>query len=109
MDAFYSDSKFETRMETAKSRRRAYGVERAKKLEQRRAQIDAAETLADLRYAPGHWHELSEDLAGHLAASLDGPYRLIFVPVSFRTLADGSLDWSSVTAIVLEGILNYHD
>ena len=109
MDVYFSDSKFEARMKTSQTRRRAFGPERNKKLEQRRAQIDAADTLVDLRNAPGHWHALTGDLAGHFATSLDGPYRLIFAPLEFDTLDDGSMDWSSVTAIVLEGIQNYHD
>lgn len=108
MDVFYSDSKFETQMQTTTSRRRAFGPIRAKRLEVRRAQIDAATNLADLRHAPGNWHELTGDWAGHLAVSLDGPYRLILAPVDPATTADGSLDWDAVTEIVLVGIVDYH-
>ena len=108
MDVFFNDSKFESQMSTSKARRKAFGPERAKKLEIRRAQIDAAGTLADLRHLPGHWHELTGDWAGHLAVSLDGPYRLILAPTTTPELPDGSLDWGAVTAVVLVGVVDYH-
>lgn len=108
MDVFFSDSKFEAQMRTSSSRRRAFGPVRAKRLEVRRAQLDAATTLMDLRNAPGNWHELTGDWAGHLAVSLDGPYRLILAPAHPVTTADGSLDWDAVTEIVLVGIVDYH-
>lgn len=108
MDVFYCDPKFAAQMESAKSRRRAFGAERAKKLEARRAQLDAADTLADLRRVPGNWHELTGDWKGHLAVSLDGPYRLIFAPAEADYLTDRSLDWSTVSGVVLVGIVDYH-
>lgn len=108
MDIFFSDAKFASLMESAKSRRRAFGAERAKKLETRRAQLDAADTLADLRHAPGSWHELTGDWKGYVAVSLDGPYRLILAPTEPQYLPDGSLDWDSVTSVALVGVVDYH-
>lgn len=108
MDVFYGDSKFEAHMSTAKSRRKTFGAERSKKLETRRAQIDAASSLSDLRNAPGNWHELTGDWSGHLAVSLDGPYRLILAPIDPEVTEAGSLDWTSVSAVVLIGVVDYH-
>lgn len=108
MDIFYCDPKFAAQMESAKSRRRTFGTERAKKLEVRRAQLDAAGTLADLQFVPGNWHGLTGDWKGHIAASLDGPYRLILAPTEAEYLTDGSLDWGSVTSVTLVGIVDYH-
>lgn len=73
-------------------------------------QLQAADTLADMRLLPGRCHELRGDRAGELAVSLDGPYRLIFQPANdpIPTLPDGGLDWSQVTAICIIEVVNYH-
>ena len=89
---------------------RAFGKERAKILGRRlKAMRDIAETLDDLRNMPGRTHELSGDLEGHLAISLDGPYRLIFAPTTWPAHDAGGLDWTKVDSVVVVGIENYHD
>lgn len=39
-----------------------------------------ADTLEDVRYLPGHYHELTESRKEQWACDLDQPYRLIFEP-----------------------------
>ena len=89
---------------------KAWGPERASRLRRRLADLDAAESLADMRALPGRTHELREDRAGQLAIDLDGPFRLIFEvadePVPRR--ADGGLEWSGVRSIRIVSIEDYH-
>ncbi|HPH64047.1 MAG TPA: type II toxin-antitoxin system RelE/ParE family toxin [Paludibacteraceae bacterium] len=51
---------------------------RAKLYKLRLDQLLAAETLEDVRYMPGPYHELTNDRKGQWACDLDQPYRLIF-------------------------------
>ena len=63
-----------------------------------------------MRLLPGRCHELTGDRAGQLALDLDHPYRLIFMPFHdpIPTKADGGLDWTAVTAVVIVGVEDYH-
>ena len=81
-----------------------------KVLTSRLIQIAEADNLEELRHRPGHWHELTGDRWGQLAASLDGLNRLIFEPNDDPrpTKDDGGLDWSAVTEIVIVEIADYH-
>jgi plasmid maintenance system killer protein len=55
-------------------------LERAMRLDRRLQQLRAAESLDDLRHAPGRCHELIADRVGSLSLDLDHPYRVIFRP-----------------------------
>jgi len=89
---------------------KAWGPERAKRLRRRLADLNAAETLADMRGLPGRTHELREDRAGELAIDLDGPFRLIFEvadePVPRRP--EGGLEWTAVRSIRVLRVEDYH-
>ncbi len=82
----------------------------AKKLRQRLADLEAASALEEMRNLPGRCHELTGNLAGHLAVDLKHPYRLIFRPdhAPTPTKADGGLDWSQVTNILITDVRDYH-
>ena len=83
----------------------------ADKIQQRFAELQAAETLADMRALPGaRCHELKGNLAGQLAVDLVHPDRLVFSPDHDPRpeLPDGGLDWHQVTKIVVIGIGDYH-
>lgn len=90
---------------------RAFGAERAKRLQRRLDDLAAAPTLADMRGLPGRCHELREDRAGQLSLDLDGPYRLIFrpshEPVPVKT--DGGLDWGGVTVVCILEVTDTHE
>lgn len=88
-----------------------YGKRMAEKIQQRMAELQAAESLADMREMPGaRCHELTGNLAGLLAVDLVHPDRLVFSPdhETRPELPDGGLDWQNVTKIVIEGIGDYH-
>lgn len=80
-------------------------------LRRRLAMLRGAATLADLRDAPGHCHELSGDRAGRLALRLTGNMRLVFIPdhEPVPTNDDGGLTWEAVTKVSIEEVVDYHD
>jgi proteic killer suppression protein len=89
--------------------RKKHGAVRAKKILQRLKGLEAAETLAVMRSAPGRCHELRGDRAGQLSLDLDHPYRLLFRPAGHPGPGPGGgLDWSAVRAVVVIGIEDTH-
>lgn len=90
--------------------RAKWGLQMAKKLKSRLADLEACEALADMRSLPGWCHELTQDRKGQLAVDLVHPKRLIFVPghnpVPLRS--DGGLDWKQVTSVRVLQIVDYH-
>lgn len=89
---------------------RTWGSARATKIRLQLDALAAAETLEDLRYAPGRLHELTGDRKGQLAFDLDGPYRLIFEPAEepVPRKDDGGLDWSCIEAVTVLDVEDYH-
>lgn len=89
---------------------RKYGAVRAKKLQLRLKTLRSAGTLADMRSLPGRCHELLGGRGGQLSLDLDHPYRLLFRPVDdLPPGPGGGLDWSTVSAVVVVGIVDTHD
>jgi plasmid maintenance system killer protein len=105
----YSDPKFARQCADEKSRRRAFGAERAKVLALRLQHLTTVNTLADMSQLGGRTHELTGNWKNHFAVALDGPYRLIFAPESWPERESGGLDWDHVDSVVIIGIINYHD
>jgi len=70
----------------------------------------SANTLEDLRHAPGRFHELTGDRKGQWACDLDHPYRLVFEPHEqpIPTNAHGGYDWSAIRGIEVIEIIDYH-
>lgn len=94
---------------SAKELDRKYGPKGSKRIRTRLSQLDAVETLDDMRNVPGRCHELTGDLAGCLAVDLDHPYRLVFRPLDpVPRKPDGGLDWCAVTSIVVIAVEDYH-
>jgi proteic killer suppression protein len=69
-----------------------------------------AETLEDVRYLPGHYHELKEDRKGEWACYLDQPYRLIFKPHEnpIPITPDGKYIWNEIKCVEIIEIIDYH-
>ncbi len=90
---------------------RRHNLQRAKLLRRRLDDLKAAQTLEVMRNLPGRCHELKGDRAGQLSLDLDGPYRLLFAAANMPVprKADGGLDWTQVTAVVLAGVVNTHE
>jgi plasmid maintenance system killer protein len=107
----FQTAKLKKQCESKKSRRRAFGDERGKRLGRRLTALLGASSLEDLRETPGRLHELREDRAGQLSLDLDGPYRLIFEPVlgkEERPGPSGGLSWSQVTEVCILSIEDTH-
>lgn len=109
MEILFSNRKLGDVCASDRQMRATYGLVRARKVQQRLAQLRAAETLEDLRVlAPGHCHQLTQDRRGHLALDLDSPYRLIFKPTEWLENSSGGLDWQAVQSVVVTEITDYH-
>lgn len=90
---------------------RLHNVARAKLIRRRLDDLRAAPVLEMMRKLPGRCHELKGNRAQQLSIDLDGPYRLIFRPFAnpLPTKPDGGLDWTKVTAVVIEEVVDTHD
>ncbi|PND53869.1 MULTISPECIES: type II toxin-antitoxin system RelE/ParE family toxin [Rhodococcus] len=91
--------------------RRKYGPERARKIELRLAQIDAAQNLQQLCSLPqARCHQLTADRCEQFSLDLDGPYRLI-VEVADEPvprLLDGGIDRCHVTRLWVVEVTDTH-
>jgi proteic killer suppression protein len=89
---------------------RRFGAVGAKKLSTRLDDLRAARVLEDMRHVSGRCHELRGNRAGQFALDLHHPYRLIFVPANdpVPRKSDGTLDWTRVDAVVIQGVEDYH-
>ena len=89
---------------------RKYGQRRADLIKRRLDALRAAETLEDVRYVPGRFHELTGDRKGQWACDLDHPYRLVFVPHEdpIPTDEDGKYIWIEIEGIDVTEIADYH-
>lgn len=86
------------------------GELRARLLKRRLSDLLAADTLEDLRYAPGHYHELTGDRKGQWACDLDQPYRLVFEPHESPVPEDedGKYKWTEIKGVSIFEIVDYH-
>jgi len=73
----------------------------AEKFKQRLDDISGAETLGDLRFLPGRYHELRENRKGQWACDLNKPFRLVFTPQERPKPTDenGKYIWIEITAV----------
>ena len=86
------------------------GSQRAILFKQRLDELRASQTLKDVRYLPGHYHELAGDRKGQWACDLDQPYRLIFTPQQrpIPTNETGQYIWIDITSVEIIEIKDYH-
>lgn len=86
------------------------GKLRAKIFKSRLTQLEDAETLEEVRYLPGNYHELKNNRKGQWGCDLDQPYRLVFTPhekpIPINT--DGQYIWIEITGVEVIEIINYH-
>jgi proteic killer suppression protein len=85
------------------------GVNCAKKLQTRIADLQSANDVLEL--PAGKPHPLQRDRKGQYAISLPDGKRIIFVPANNPTpmIDDKNIDWSRVTKIRIIEIGDYHD
>ena len=78
---------------------------------QKACSSEGFDTLADAALVSSiRCHELTGARSGQLAIDLIHPYRLTFRPSHnpLPTKADGGLDWTKVTDIVVIEVVDYH-
>lgn len=111
MKLHYSSRKLEKSVASLTEIAKNYGT-RAKKVNQRKSELEAASTLETMRNIPqARCHELKGDLEGKLAVDISGNHRIIFEPHHdpVPTKEDGGLDWQQVTEInILDIGEDYH-
>ncbi|MEZ4687000.1 MAG: type II toxin-antitoxin system RelE/ParE family toxin [Bacteroidia bacterium] len=93
-----------------KKLRKEFGDKRAKKIKSRLDDMRAADSLEDLRHAPGRYHALTGDRQGQWACDLDHPYRLIFEPHEQPPPTDeqGTVLWVEIYGVEIVDIADYH-
>lgn len=91
-----------------KAARRELGKRCADVLRRRLDDLQAADDLEAMRHLPGRCHELTGDRAGQFALDLEHPRRLVFEALNGDRNREGGLDWSTVTAIEVVEITDYH-
>lgn len=110
MEVSFDDADFADTCRNERQLLKRHGLVRAKKIQQRLKALRAADTLADMRSLPGRCHELHGDRAGELSLDLDHPYRLLFRPTADAGPGQGGgLDWATVDAVTIIGIVDTHD
>jgi plasmid maintenance system killer protein len=111
MEITFKNESLRKRCTGTKAGIKKWGQRNAELLRRRLDDLEASPALSTMRHLPGKCHELKGDRAGELAVSLDGPYRLIFVPAESPPpeAKGGGLDWERVVAIEILGVENYHD
>lgn len=97
--------------QSSKQVTKAHGAETAKKLKTRLDDLDAAQSMEDMRHLPGHWEELKKERAGQFSARLHGGLRLIVRPQKEPppVKPDGGLDWRAIDSIHIVEVVDYHD
>lgn len=107
----FSNRKLQKLCSSSREMQKAFGANRAKKLQQRLMELQAADHLGQIaRVPPPRCHEMTGDRQGQLSVDLDHPYRLFFIPANHPVPLrdDNSLDWSAVTEIQIIGIDDPH-
>lgn len=110
MNISFQNKKLEKLLENPSKLKKELGPLRAKLFLKRLGTLADAETLEDVRYVPGNFHELKADRKGQWACDLDQPYRLIFEPHEDPVPTDGSgrFIWVEIKGVEIIEISNYH-
>lgn len=111
MEVVFEDKKLEKSALDERKCYREMGKTRGELFLVRLNALYAATSLEDVRYMPGHFHELTGNRKGHWACSLDQPYRLVFRPKEspIPVKDNGSYDWMIIHGVVIEEITDYHE
>lgn len=110
MDITFSNNKLKKYAENESLCKKKLGEKKAKLYLARIADFESANSLEDVRYLPGHYHELVENRKGQWACDLDQPYRLIFEPHEdpIPTDDNGKYIWIEIKGVEIVEIENYH-
>ena len=110
MEITFPTSRLRTLFTSKQRLVKTYGAVGARKIQTRLSQLEAANSLADMKWLPGRCHELTGDHDGQLAVDIEQPFRLVFAPTKDPppSKADGGLDWARVDGITVIGVEDYH-
>jgi len=110
MNITFSDKKLLKIANDYKKCQKELGANMAKTFMLRLEALSQANTLEDVRYLPGRFHELVENRKGDWACDLGQPYRLIFTPHErpIPTDPDGKYIWIEIKGVEIKEIENYH-
>lgn len=112
MIIMFSSPKLQKELNNGKAMVKKHGPQRAKLLQKRLTELNAANVLEDLRNLPqARCHELKGNHKGQLSVDLDHPYRLIFKPADhpIPEKQDGGLDWTKVKSVLIISIEDTHE
>lgn len=91
---------------------RELGVPMARRLGARLQELEAADTLADMRFLPQvRAHELRGDRDEQISLDLVHPMRLILEVANDPTprMPEGGLDWAAITCVVVVELTDTHE
>ena len=110
MDLTFADKKLKKCASDQRICQKEMRKQRSELYLRRIADLDAANTLEDVRYLPGHYHELTQDKKGKWACDLDQPYRLVFKPHEDPIPEDENHKyiWAEILGVEIVEIVNYH-
>lgn len=110
MEIKFANKKLDKFANDYKKCQKVMGAVRAKLYFMRLGDLAKANTLEDVRYLPGNFHELKLNRKGQWACDLDQPYRLIFTPLirPIPTNESGQYIWIEIISIEIVEIINYH-
>lgn len=111
MEIYYTSKRMQAMCTAERQMVKTLGRPMANRLMQRLTELEAAETLEDMRRLPGaRCHELKGERAGQLAVDLVHPRRLVFRPQHdpIPVKPDGGMDWTRVSTIIVLEIVDYH-
>ena len=111
MEIIFRSPKLQKECSVERESVRRWGAQNAKKIRQRLADLQAAETLADVStLPPARCHQLRGNRAGQFAVDVHQPYRLILEPVNdpVPMKEDGSINLTKVTRVRILEVEDYH-
>lgn len=110
MNITFADKKLEKYANNERFALKKLGQIMALRFQQRLQDLRDAETLEEVRYLPGKFHELIGDRKGQWACNLEHPYRLIFTPheTPIPESEDGQYIWAEIKGIEVLEIADYH-
>ena len=111
MEIYFDDKRLERDCNDHRALVRRFGDRMARVLRSRLDDLDAADTLEDLRNVAGRCHELIGNRAGQLSLDLVHPQRLIFIPDTkpIPRKPDNGMDWTKIKAVKILGIEDTHE
>lgn len=111
MNIFFKSTALKKICESEKESVRNWGVNRARKIRQRLAELNDADTLSDIdKFPPTRCHELEGNRKGQFAVDVSGNYRMTFQPAysPIPVMENGGIDLKKITDIMILGVEDYH-